>query len=128
LTIHGKSRFPGLSIWNPQGKKYLVKIPDGCLLIQAGKQIEFFTGGAVKAGFHEVAVVDQTIPAIERQKAAKRPLWRISSTLFFHIASDNFLDPLFQFRNEETLKKYRKQTAGDQVREELGFIKLANNV
>ena len=31
-----------------------VRIPEGCLLLQAGKQLEWLTGGAVRAGFHEV--------------------------------------------------------------------------
>jgi isopenicillin N synthase-like dioxygenase len=34
LTIHGKSRFPGLYVWTREGKKMTVNIPDGCLLIQ----------------------------------------------------------------------------------------------
>jgi len=34
------------------GKKYSVKVPDGCLLIQAGKQIEHITGGYVQAGLN----------------------------------------------------------------------------
>lgn len=29
-------------------------MPDGCLLVQAGKQLERLTGGHVLAGFHEV--------------------------------------------------------------------------
>ena len=33
LTIHGKSRFPGLYIWLRNWKKVAVKIPKGCLLI-----------------------------------------------------------------------------------------------
>jgi isopenicillin N synthase-like dioxygenase len=41
LTIHGKSRYPGLFIWTREGKKSLVKVPDGCLLVQAGKQLEY---------------------------------------------------------------------------------------
>lgn len=56
LTIHGKSRFPGLSIWTRNGKRMSVSVPDGCLLVQAGKQIEYLTGGYVKAGYHEVRV------------------------------------------------------------------------
>jgi len=56
LTIHGKSRFPGLFIWLRSGKKLPVRIPDGCLLIQAGKQMEWLTGGVVQAGFHEVGI------------------------------------------------------------------------
>lgn len=38
LTIHGKSRFPGLYIWLRNGQKVEVKVPVGCLLIQTGKQ------------------------------------------------------------------------------------------
>ena len=49
LTIHGKSRFPGLFVWLKDGTKMPVKIPDGCLLVQAGMQMERLTGGAVQA-------------------------------------------------------------------------------
>lgn len=35
LTIHGKSRFPGLFIWLRDGRRVAVAIPDGCLLLQA---------------------------------------------------------------------------------------------
>lgn len=56
LTIHGKSRYPGLHIWLRNGDRIPVRIPDGCLLIQAGKQMEWLTGGFVKAGFHEVGI------------------------------------------------------------------------
>jgi isopenicillin N synthase-like dioxygenase len=44
LTIHGKSRFPGLLIWTRNGEKMAVSVPDGCLLVQAGKQFELLTG------------------------------------------------------------------------------------
>lgn len=54
LTIHGKSRFPGLAVWLQDGRRMPVSIPNGCLLIQAGKQIEWFTNGHVRAGMHEV--------------------------------------------------------------------------
>lgn len=39
LTIHGRSRFPGLFIWLRDGRKVPVKVPEGCLLLQAGKQV-----------------------------------------------------------------------------------------
>jgi len=39
LTIHGRSRFPGLNIWLRNGEKVEVKVPIGCLLIQTGKQV-----------------------------------------------------------------------------------------
>ncbi|KAI8893642.1 hypothetical protein BC833DRAFT_624675 [Globomyces pollinis-pini] len=127
LTIHGKSRYPGLHIWTREGQKLLVKIPNGCLLVQAAKQIEFLTGGAIVAGFHEVCVVDSTLTAIERQKALGRPTWRISSTLFYHLASDNILEPLDAFKTEENVKKYPRQYVGEQVQRELGFLELDKN-
>lgn len=63
LTIHGKSRYPGLHIWaRNTGKRIPVKLPEGSyLLVQAGKQLEHITGGLIKAGYHEVVVNDKTI-------------------------------------------------------------------
>ncbi len=34
ITIHGKSRYPGLFVWTRDGSKKAVKIPEGCLLVQ----------------------------------------------------------------------------------------------
>ena len=34
LTIHGKSRFPGLHVWLRDGTRMPVRVPDGCLFIQ----------------------------------------------------------------------------------------------
>lgn len=33
MTIHGKSRYPGLYVWTRNWQKKAVKIPEGCLLI-----------------------------------------------------------------------------------------------
>jgi len=33
LTIHGKSRYPGLFIWLRNWKRMAAKIPQGCLLL-----------------------------------------------------------------------------------------------
>lgn len=126
LTIHGKSRFPGLYVWLRDGTKILVKVPDGCLLLQAGKQLEWLTGGYILAGFHEVVVSKETLASIEKAKEAKRILWRVSSTLFSHIASDNKLKPLHDFETKESLEKYPEIYAGDYVQNELKAIKLAS--
>jgi isopenicillin N synthase-like dioxygenase len=128
LTIHGKSRFPGLHIWTSQGKKLKVSIPDGCLLVQAGKQLEYLTGGLIMAGFHEVFVTDKTIEAIKRQELKGRPVWRVSSTLFYHLASDNILEPLEKFKTEDVVKKYPAQYVGTQVQKELGLLELSSGV
>ena len=56
-TIHGKSRFPGLFIWLADGRRIPVQVPDGCLLLQAGKQMEWLTAGVCKAGMHEASLL-----------------------------------------------------------------------
>lgn len=98
LTIHGRSRYPGLHIWaRNTGRRIAVKIPPGGshLLVQAGKQLEHLTGGLVKAGYHEVVVNGQTIETVERRarELPDRPLVRISSTFFWHLSSDFDLTP-----------------------------------
>ena len=94
---------------------------------QAGKQFEYLTGGHVLAGFHEVVVSGDTVAAIERAKAASKPLWRISSTCFAHVASDNVLAPMEPFASRlspEDAAKFPALPAGEQVRRELELIKL----
>jgi len=125
ISLHGKSRFSGLYVWLRDGKKTSVAIPDGCLLAQAGMQFEYLTGGAVTAGFHEVVVNDRTLEGIEKAKSENRPLWRISTTVFLHIASDNTLRPLFDL-DYESQDKYPPILAGDQVLNELKVIKMRN--
>jgi isopenicillin N synthase-like dioxygenase len=127
MTIHGKSRFPGLNIWTREGRKSGVKIPDGCLLVQAGKQLEYLTGGHVLAGFHEVVVNSATVKVIDERKADNKSLWRVSSTCFGHIQSDVELRPLGPFLNENTISKFPPTLAGFQVRDELEAIALAKS-
>jgi 2OG-Fe(II) oxygenase superfamily len=67
LTIHGRSRYPGLHIWaRNTGKRLLVQFPPTgrYLLVQAGKQLEHLTGGLIKAGYHEVVVNESTLAVI----------------------------------------------------------------
>ncbi|KAI0348347.1 Clavaminate synthase-like protein [Trametopsis cervina] len=99
LTIHGRSRYPGLNIWaRNTGKRIPVKFPaqGRYLLVQAGKQLEHLSGGLIRAGFHEVVVNKATLGAIERRKVhnPSRPLIRISSTFFWHLSSDYDLAPI----------------------------------
>ncbi|GAA5975687.1 hypothetical protein JCM10908_005243 [Rhodotorula pacifica] len=99
LTIHGRSRFPGLHVWaRNSGKRIAVKLLPGHLLVQAGKQLEHYTGGLILAGYHEVVCTPATVTALERRLAdpstALRPQIRISSTFFHHLSSDESLSPL----------------------------------
>jgi isopenicillin N synthase-like dioxygenase len=128
LTIHSKSRFPGLYAWARDGTKQKVVVPDGCLLVQAGKQMEYLTGGHVLAGFHEVVITDDTKAAIERTRERypdqREKLWRVSSTLFSHIASDQTLGPIGKFATEEAVRNYPHRPCGEWVQEELNSIAL----
>lgn len=74
------------------------------------------------AGYHEVVVLPETLMAVERAKRQNRPLWRISSTLFYHIASDKILEPLMP---SEKPNEYPPIAAGLQVQRELESINLA---
>ncbi|KAG8219534.1 Clavaminate synthase-like protein [Butyriboletus roseoflavus] len=99
LTIHGRSRYPGLHIWaRNTGKRIPVRFPPTgrFLLVQAGKQIEHLTGSLIKAGFHEVVVNEATVDTIAKRKLTHpdRPLIRVSSTFFWHLSSDYDLSPL----------------------------------
>lgn len=120
LTIHGKSRFPGLHIWPcNSGERVAVRVPDGCLLVQAGREMEWLTGGTIQAGYHEVVVNEGTLAAKARQEARGRPMWRVSSTFFYHIASDSYLEPLIGDKD-----KYEKILCGLYAQRELESIKL----
>ncbi|KAI3992227.1 hypothetical protein MKX01_021635 [Papaver californicum] len=124
LTIHGRSRFPGLNIWLRNGQKMEVKVPVGCLLIQTGKQLEWLTGGECQAGMHEVVVTNRTLDAVEAACQQNRSLWRVSSTLFAHIASDVMIEPLGHFADSPLAEKYPSMCAGEFVELELAVINL----
>ncbi|KAJ1976402.1 hypothetical protein H4R33_006445 [Dimargaris cristalligena] len=130
LTLHGKSRYPGLHIWpRNQGRKIAVQVPDGCILVQTGRQMEWLTGGEVPAGYHEVVVTEGTQAAMARQltkpEEEQHPLWRVSSTFFLHIASDQVLQPTApRFSKAPKADQYPPVLTGDYVKAELTGIKL----
>jgi hypothetical protein len=100
MTIHGKSRYPGLSVWTRNWKKKAVKIPEGCLFVQAGLSFEHITGGYVLAGFHEVVYNSATREAYERRKeklerdGINKKQWRVSSTMFCHFGDKEQIEPM----------------------------------
>jgi len=62
---------------------------------------------------------------LKKAKKENRSCWRISSTLFSHISSDEVIEPLYKYKTEESFKKYPPILAGDQVYKELQLINLA---
>jgi len=128
LTIHGKSRYPGLYAWLRNGQKLQVKVPKGCLLLQAGKTFEHLTGGFVLAGLHEVIYTEQTKEAFEKAKAENRSIWRVSSTLFSHFRFNVDCSPMPELANlydaEAAKEKYGKASAFDILMEELNATNM----
>ena len=108
-----------------------MKVPDGCLLLQSGAQMEYLTGGFILSGFHEVIYTQEVRDVAEAQMQEnkkigqdKHKLWRVSSTLFSQIRQNVILEPLGNFKNEETSKKYPPILTRDQVAAELEAINL----
>jgi isopenicillin N synthase-like dioxygenase len=130
LTIHGKSTFPGLYVWLRDGSRMAVKVPPGCLLIQAGQQMEYVMGGHVTAGYHEVVVNEATRAAMATAKAEGRSLWRVSTTMFGTVRSDATLQPFARFADEPGVRagKYPPIKAGQQVLNELMAIGMADEL
>ncbi|KAI1377068.1 Clavaminate synthase-like protein [Hypoxylon crocopeplum] len=149
LTIHGRSRYPGLHVWaRNTGRRIAVSIPrpaadqaGSYLLVQAGKQLEHLTGGLVKAGYHEVVVNSSTLNTVatRQQNYPERPLVRISSTFFWHLSSDYDLAPIAALadqakavraanfdlgRDEGDEVEYEPMKVGQQVQNELKHIAL----
>lgn len=124
MTIHGKSKFPGLYIWLHTGEKLRVVVPENCLLIQCGRELEYLTGGYLKAGFHEVIYDDFTEKAVEKAKKNGNSLWRVSSTLFSHVRPDVILEPLEKYSNEQSRKEYPKISAEEYTIKEFSYINL----
>lgn len=108
-----------------------MRIPDGCLLLQAGMQFEYLTGGEFLAGFHEVILTEEVLKVVEAKKQEnkqlgfdKHKLWRVSSTLFSQIRQNVILEPIGKYKNTNTSKKYPPILTRDQVAEELKAISL----
>ncbi len=73
---------------------------------------------------HEVLYTPATARAVEEAERAGRSTWRVSSTLFAHIASDRVLQPLGRFAHGDLAGDYPPTTAGQYVETELSVINL----
>lgn len=125
LTIHGRSRYPGLYVWLRDGTKIPVVMPEDYLLLQSGRQFEILTGGYVQCGFHEVIYSQATANRYAENISLKgEDQWRVSSTLFSHIRHDVMLEPKAHFQTKETIEKYVPLTSYDLLIEELTAINL----
>jgi isopenicillin N synthase-like dioxygenase len=124
LSLHGRVRFPGLVVWSRDETRIDADVPVGCLLVQAGRQLEYMTGGRVLNGFHEVAVSAATQAAAREAARQGRSRWRVTSTFFAHIDSDAVLAPPDELASRGARTAYPPLYAGDLVKEELTALGL----
>ncbi|GJQ15470.1 hypothetical protein GpartN1_g7261.t1 [Galdieria partita] len=124
LTIHGRSRFPGLYLWTSEGERIPCKIPKGCLLVQAGAQLDYLTGGYIKKGYYEIVVSENTCTAVKIRKERNESLWAVHPTMYVHVEPDRVLQPVGDFSRGIQADWYPPIYAGEQVEEELESIRL----
>ena len=89
--------------------------------------MEILTAGKVLAGYHEVVVTEATCAAMEANRQLQnqgkgRPMWRISSTMFYHVNSDVILEPMPGFEDDRDV--YKPILCGEYVQQELSGINL----
>ncbi|MDO8625928.1 MAG: hypothetical protein Q7K39_00515 [Candidatus Magasanikbacteria bacterium] len=133
-TIHGAASYPGLRIWLRDWQPLVVRVPPGCLLFQVGKQLEWQSGGYLRAGFHEVVALPEMLAALKEVRAQRgydrsQVKVRSSSTVFVHVASDRFLQVHGHFLRahppavrRQILRLYPRILAGEMSNLELEAI------
>lgn len=124
LSGHARSNYPGLFAWTRDCRRFPVRVPEGCLLMQAGQQFEHLTGGRVLSGLHEVVVTEEAWRCATIDQQCGPTPWRVSTTLFGHITSDEALEVLPPFITDHAVERYPRMDAGEQVLREIRAIEL----
>ena len=116
ITGHFQPNVPGcLNAWTREGKKFRVVVPKGYMLYQAAQEMQHTTGGVVLAGMHEVVVGEGLEDLRKQAHAGGHDLWRVTTTVFFHAASENSVGPRAHFRTSEALAIYPDMTGGEHL-------------
>jgi len=124
VTGHGKANLPGLYAWTRDWRRFPVRVPQDCFLMQAGKQLWWLTGGRIMYGFHEVVCREEMMDAVRAFLAAGND-WRVTSTVFAHVASDQWLEVLPPFRRvSPDLSAFPRVQAGQMSYDEIKAIGL----
>lgn len=106
MSCHGRGKYPGLTIWTRDNTRIRVKVPENCILIQAGRQLQYITNGYILGGFHEVTIGPDTEERYYQAVRDCTSTTRISSTFFAHINSDKMMQVLPKFYTEGCEIKY----------------------
>jgi hypothetical protein len=98
------------------------------ITLQAGRQLAWLTGGDIREGMHEVVCTPATRAALAAT-AGRRPLWRVSSTVFTHARRDAILEPIVPrgcaSSGAAAEAEFPPVTAEEQVAAEVSAINLA---
>jgi isopenicillin N synthase-like dioxygenase len=107
LTMHGMSNWPGLWAWTRLFEKYAVRLPDERhLLLQVGRVLEHLTAGEVKRGYHEVVIGEDKQDILRALIEAGEQPWRVTTTSFYNIASEEMIEPKGSFAKLESAEPY----------------------
>jgi isopenicillin N synthase-like dioxygenase len=95
ITVHARANTPGLHTWSASGERYdALTVPEGCFLIQSGRQLRHLTGGLIPAMYHEVTTTPRMIPYARAELEAGRDPIRVGCPFFVHVRSDVVMIPI----------------------------------
>lgn len=110
FTMHGMSNWPGLWAWTRLFEKYAVRLPgEQYLLLQVGRVLEHLTAGMVKRGYHEVVIGPDKQDLLRAMIAAGQKPWRVTTTSFYNIATEEWIEPKGSFARLESAEKYQNE-------------------
>lgn len=122
VTAHAPANCAALFAWLRDYTRFPVTGREGCYVLQAGRQLEYVTGGRVHYGMHEGIVTEATLVFARQLLASGLDPWRISTTLFACLASDRYMYPYGPWARPHTNGSYPRMAAGRYSAEEIAAI------
>lgn len=115
ITVFCPSVYNHINIWTTNTRKKIsVTIPDNCILIQAGLQLEYLTGGTIQAGYNEIVISND----IDR-KSNNYSTLNIIPTLNIQCNNKCQLSIIDKFNNNKVISEYPSINKGEWLKNEL---------
>ena len=95
ITVHTRSNYPCLVVYTTEdeARRIIAKPPPGALLVQAGLQLEWLSGGYFASGLHEVIVTEEAKEKATENVANGGDGHRITQTLFIRAENNIIVGP-----------------------------------
>lgn len=115
LTLHGVASEPGLYVWNYKTKRRIpVRYPADHILVQSGRQLEWYSGGSIKASYHEVAVRQENLGIYRRHfQEQNNRLVRVALPWFAYMPMAQTMSPTAHLATPEAKAAYPPVRLGD---------------